>query len=122
MKQKEFSIGKVMHSFGFAFNGLKILFREEHNSWIHLLSSISIIIAGFYYKLSGNEWLAIVIVIGSVFMAEIINTAIENLSDFVSPEKSEQIKRIKDLSAAAVLMSAFAAIIVGLIVFLPKII
>ncbi|MFA7044156.1 MAG: diacylglycerol kinase family protein, partial [Bacteroidales bacterium] len=68
------------------------------------------------------EWVAVVFAIGLVLSLEAINTSMENLADFVSPEKHVWIKKIKDLSAAGVLMGAISAVIIGLIVFLPKII
>lgn len=105
----------------FAFNGLKILWKEEHNFRIHIFATVLAIIAGFIFKISSFEWLAILLAIGLVLTAEIINSSIENLADFVSPKKHNQMKKIKDLSAAAVLVSAILALIVGVIIFLPKI-
>jgi diacylglycerol kinase len=122
MQEKQpFSILKRLQSFSYAFNGLKILFREEHNAWIHLLAALAAIAAGFFFHISANEWLAIVLSIGLVISAETMNSAIENIADFVSPEKNESIKRIKDLAAAAVLICALTTVVVGLIVFLPKV-
>lgn len=83
---------------------------------------IIVIILGFYFKVSKMEWLAIVIVIGFVFSMEIINSAIEKLADFISPDYHEMIKKVKDLAAAAVLISATTSIAVALIVFSAKII
>lgn len=121
MKQKKFSLFKRIKSFRFAFNGLKILIKEEHNSRMHLFASVVILIAGIAFKLSPFEWIAIVFAIGFVLAFEIMNSAIENIADFISPEKHEKIKMIKDLAAAGVLVSAFTSIIIGFIVFLPKI-
>ena len=72
-------------------------------------------------KISILEWVTIVIAIGLVIALEAINSSIEKLSDFVSPEMHNQIKTVKDLSAAGVLISAITAVIVGLLVFIPKI-
>lgn len=121
MKQQKFSIIKRLESFKFAFNGLKIFLKEEHNSRIHLFAAICVLLAGFIFKVSTYEWIAIVFSIGLVFTLEIINSAIENIADFISPEKHHKIKKIKDLSAAGVLISAITAMIIGLIVFIPKI-
>lgn len=121
MKKQRFSIRKRIQSFGFALSGLKTMICEEHNSRIHLLAAIGAVLIGFFLKISRIEWIAVVFAIGFVFALEIINTAIEHIADFVSPEKHEMIKKIKDLSAAAVLVSAITALIIGLIVFLPKI-
>lgn len=121
MKNKEFSIKKRVKSFVFAFNGLKILFKEEHNSRIHLAATVIVIFASLFFELNTYEWIAIVFSIGLVLSAEIINTAIENIADFLTIENNNKIKVIKDLSAAAVLISTLTAFTIGLIIFLPKI-
>jgi len=121
MKQRKFSLLNRVKSFVPAFNGLKILIREEHNSRIHFVVTICVLFASIILKISATEWIAITFAAGFVFAVEIINSAIENITDFVSPEKHETIKKIKDLSAAAVLVSSFTALIIGLIVFVPKI-
>ena len=121
MKPKKFSISTLVKSFGHAFNGLIILFKEEYNARIHLLAAIAVVIAGFIFEISTTEWIVIIFAIGFVLAMEAINSSIEGLADFVSPEKHEMIKKIKDLSAAGVLISALTALIIGLIVFLPKV-
>ena len=120
MKQQKFSYKKRLQSFGFAFNGLKILLREEHNARIHVVASVCAVFAGFLFDISACEWLAVVFAVGFVIALEIVNSAIENMADFVSPDRHDMIKKIKDLAAAGVLVSAITAIIIGLIVFLPK--
>lgn len=122
MKQQIFSIKKRLKSFKFAFNGLGILWKEEHNSRIHFLASICALIAGFVFRISAFEWIAIIFAIGLVFALELINSSIEKLADFVSPNKHDKIKKVKDLSAAAVLISAVTALIIGMLIFIPKII
>ena len=122
MKQEKFSIAKRLKSFTYAFSGLRMLFREEHNAWIHLFATVCVIVAGFVFHISPLEWVAVVFAIGLVIGGEAFNTAIEILSDVVCPERDERIKKVKDLSAAAVLVSALAALTIGLIVFIPKII
>lgn len=118
MDQNKFSILKRLKSFIYAFNGLKILFREEHNSRIHLIAAIAVIIAGIIFELNIFEWIAIVFSIGLVITTEIINTVVEKTADFISPDKNEKIKKIKDLSAAAVLVSVITAVSIGLLVFI----
>lgn len=122
MVDKRFSLGRILKSFGYAFQGLKTLTNEESNSWVHILFTSCIIIAGFVFQISSCEWIAVVFAIGFVLVTEIVNTAIENICDFISPARHESIKRIKDLSAAAVLVSAITALVVGLIIFIPRII
>lgn len=120
MKSQKFSISQRLKSFTYAFNGLKILLKEEHNTRIHLLAAILVVIAGVVLKISPVEWIAIVFAIGFVITTETINSSIENIADFISPAKHEKIKKIKDLAAAGVLISAVTALLVGLIIFLPK--
>ena len=122
MKQQNFSVTKRLGSFRHAFNGLRIMIREEHNSRIHILATLVVVIAGFALKITPFEWLVVILAIGFVITTELVNSAIENLSDFVSPEKQDMIKKVKDLSAAAVLICAIVALVVGVVVFLPKII
>ncbi len=121
-KQEKFSIAKRLKSFTYAFNGLKVLFWEEHNSRIHLFATVCVIVAGALLKLSVLEWAAVAFAVGLVFCGEIFNSAIEDLADVVCPERDERIKKVKDLAAAAVLVNALTAAVIGLLVFVPKII
>lgn len=121
-KQEKFSISKRLKSFTYAFNGLKVLFWEEHNSRIHLFATVCVIVAGVLLKLSILEWVALAFAVGLVFSGEIFNSAIEDLADVVCPERDERIKKVKDLAAAAVLVNAITAAVIGLLVFVPKII
>lgn len=109
-----------IRSFKYAFSGLKTLLVEEHNARIHLAAAIVVIVAACLLQISRLEWMAILFCIALVFCAEAFNSAIENLADFVAPQKHLQIKKIKDLSAAAVLIAALVASIIGLLVFVPK--
>lgn len=121
MKGDKFSIAKRLKSFTYAFNGLRVLIKEEHNAWIHLFATVCVVAAGILFKISPMEWVAVVFAIGLVFSFEIINTSVENIADFICLERDDRIKRIKDLAAAAVLVSAITAAVIGLIVFIPKI-
>ncbi len=118
---KKFSIFRQIKSFKYAISGLKILFKNEHNSRIHFVAMILAITSGIILKISLNEWISVVFSIGIVFITETLNSAIESISDFVSPEYQPLIKNTKDFSAAAVLIAACSSIIVGCIIFLPKI-
>lgn len=122
MKDNKFSQTKRLKSFVYAINGIKTLVKEEHNSWIHLIAAGIVIIAAIYFKLNTYEWVAIIISIGVVFTTELVNTAIENIANFLTTENNSKIKIIKDLSAAAVLISALMSLIIGAIIFLPKIV
>ena len=98
------------------------MIKQEQNAKIHLLAILVVLIAGFYYHLSASEWIFITIVSGCVLAAEALNTSIEALSDAFSPEYNKKIKVVKDFAAGAVLVVSLTAVIVGLIIFLPKII
>ena len=117
---KKFSFRKRIASFRYAFNGLKILIKEEHNARIHLFAAVCVLIAGILFQISTLEWAIVLFCIGWVFALELINSAIENTADLISEEKNETIKKIKDLSAGAVLVAAIASATIGLIIFLPK--
>lgn len=122
MNEGGFSVKKRIKSFGYAFNGIRLLVCGEHNAWIHLFAAVCVVGAGLFFGLSPMEWTAIVIVIGAVLSAEAVNSAVEALCNLVCPGYNEYIKRAKDLSAGAVLLMAIAAAAVGLIIFVPKIV
>jgi len=122
-KQKgKFSIARRIASFKYAFNGLRIFIKEEHNAIIHLFIACCVIIAGFELQISTVEWFAVIFCIALVLSLELINSAIEKTIDFISEEKNDAFKKIKDLSAAAVLIAAIASAVIGLLIFLPKVI
>jgi diacylglycerol kinase (ATP) len=121
MKDEYFSLRKRLISFKYAFRGIRKLFRYEHNARIHAIIGTGTVIAGFLFRISHSEWGMIILVTGMVLASEAFNSSIEKLSDVVSPEYSEAIRNIKDLSAGAVLFSAIAAILIGFIIFLPRI-
>jgi len=120
MKNDGFTFRKRLRSFRYAFNGIRLLITREHNAWIHCFAAVCVVVAGILLELSETEWIAVVIVIGAVLAAEAVNSALEAIADFVSPEYNEAIKRTKDLAAGAVLIMAIAAAIVGGIIFFPK--
>lgn len=122
VSKKKFSLRKRIKSFAYAFAGLRLVFRQEHNAWIHATAAICVVVAGFLFRISQLEWIAVVICIAMVISAEIINSSLERMADFVQPERDDRIKEIKDLGAAAVLVCAIASTIVGIVIFLPKII
>jgi diacylglycerol kinase (ATP) len=122
MERKRFSISERVKSFGFAMEGLAEFFRTQHNAWIHLGAAVGAILLGFYFDIATNDWCWIIAAIVLVLMAEMFNTAIEYLSDVVSPNLHPGIKKVKDVAAAAVLITAIGAMFIGILVFLPKII
>ncbi|MFY7912601.1 MAG: diacylglycerol kinase family protein [Emticicia sp.] len=110
----------MLRSFRHAFAGLRFL-MEENNARFHVFVGVIVLLTGFYLKLSAIEWTIIITQIGLVLVVETLNTAIEKLCDFVSPEYHQLIGKVKDLAAAAVLIMSIVAVIVGIIIFLPKV-
>ena len=110
-------------SFKYAFWGIDTLFRETPNAVIQLVAAIAAILSGLFFHITNAEWLILILSIGGVLTMETINSALENLSDYASKkEMHPTIRKVKDLSAAAVLIMAIAALAIGLIIFLPRII
>lgn len=118
----KFSRGNRFRSFGFALEGCKTLLIEEPNAIIHFSAAIVTVILGFCLNISSGEWLFIILAISLVIAAELFNTALEVLCDFVHSQHHPQIKKVKDLAAGSVLMLSLGAFIGGLIIFIPKII
>lgn len=112
---------KLRNSFKYAFEGIGEALKTEQNLKIHFFIMIAVITAGLVFKINAMEWIACIILFGLVISLELINTAIETTVDIAMPEKNEKAKLAKDVAAGAVLMSAIMAIVVGLIIFLPKI-
>lgn len=115
------SLQKRIHSFQYAINGIRDLFVSQPNAKIHLLVAILTLGAGYYFKVSRMEWLALCICIVLVISLEAVNTALEYLTDLVSPDFHPLAGKVKDVAAAAVLIAAIGAVAVGLIIFLPKV-
>jgi len=121
MQQEKFSLIRQIKSFKYAFNGIKDFIITEHNARIHLTATIAVIIASFLFHISMHEWMMIIFAIGFVWSAEMFNTCIEKTMDFISTEKRLEIKLIKDIAAGAVLIASITAFILGLTIFIPKI-
>ena len=119
-KDSKFSFTGRMKSFRYAFLGIITAFRSQHNLWIHLAATLVVICLGFVFHLTMTEWMLITFAIGLVWVAEILNTAIETLVDMVSPEYNEKAGRVKDLAAGAVLIAAIIAIVIGGIILNSK--
>lgn len=122
MKPSKISFfASLVQSFGFAFDGFRILLKER-NFVIHLIAAFAAIIIGLYLQIDALEWCVIVICIGLVLCAEGFNTAIELLCDRITKDNDPAIGRIKDISASAVLMLALVSVIIAGFIFLPKLI
>ncbi len=120
MEATKFSWKQRAKSFQFAWEGVVQFFKTQHNAFLHAGATLAVLILGFWKQLSATEWIFIVAMIGLVWMAELFNTAIEALCDMVHPGRHPQVKLIKDVSAAAILVMAIAALVIGCIIFIPK--
>ncbi len=110
-----------LKSFTYAFSGIFTLFREERNAQLYVVFAIITLLMSWWLQISPIEWIVVCSAIGLMFAMEAVNTAIEELSDFACNQKIQHsIKKVKDLAAAAVLITAIVALIAGLIIFLPK--
>jgi diacylglycerol kinase len=113
---------KFLKGFYFAFNGIKYSFKTQLNFRIHGFLSLIALLLSYFLQITLNEWLWIIAAIALVLIVELINTAIETLVDLVSPEFNVKAGLIKDISAAAVLMAAIFALLIGFIILFPKLI
>lgn len=111
----------IINSFKYAFNGIYSAFKKERNLKIHFIIMLLVIIAGIIFKISTFEWIICIMIFGLVISLELINTAIETTVDIAMPEINEKAKIAKDVAAGAVLVVAISAVIIGLIIFVPKI-
>lgn len=97
MDNDKFSFSKRLKSFRYAWNGLRIMLREEHNSRIHFSIAVLTTILGFSFGLNRYEWIAVIFCMGLVFICELFNSALEALVDFVSEERQPLLKRLRIL-------------------------
>lgn len=112
--------GRLVRSFGYALRGLAILVRTQANARIHAAATVLVVAAGFALRISPGEWCALLAAVGLVWLGEGLNTAIETLTDLVSPESHPLAGRAKDVAAGAVLCAALTAFVIGAVVFLPR--
>ncbi|HBH49264.1 MAG TPA: diacylglycerol kinase [Bacteroidales bacterium] len=119
-KVSKLSLNYQLKSFGWAFSGLSYFFRTELKPWLHFLAAVVSITMGIFLNISRAEWLFIVLAIALVFMAEILNTIVERMAENIPDEQDLIRGRIKDMSAGMVLFTAIIALIIGAIVFIPR--
>ena len=118
-QENGFVKGRVK-SLKYAFKGLWLLLSTEHSIMVQTAIAILVTLLGWWLDISGTEWILQILAIGLVLVAESLNTAIEKICDFIHPDYNERIGFIKDISAGAVTFAAITAIIIGLIIYLPK--
>ncbi|MCS7091796.1 MAG: diacylglycerol kinase family protein [Patescibacteria group bacterium] len=111
----------TIKSFGYALEGIKTAMKNEPNFRIHLAIALIILSAGFFFNLSAIEWIILAFTIFYVITMELLNTVIEAVVDLISPKYNPQAKIAKDVAAAGVLVASILSVIVGLILFTPKI-
>lgn len=110
----------MLKSFQYAFRGIKDALKSEPNLRFHFLASVIAVIMAVYLKFNATEFAILFLTIFLVIILEFINTVIEKLSDMVHPEQSEKMRVIKDISAGVVLLGAVASLVIGTLLFLPK--
>jgi diacylglycerol kinase (ATP) len=111
-----------IRSVKFALRGIRTMVASQHNAWIHAAATVVVVAAGLFVGLSWSEWCWIVLAIGSVWTAEALNTAFEFLTDVASPDFHPLAEKAKDVAAGAVLLAAIGAVIIGGLVFWPKVV
>jgi diacylglycerol kinase (ATP) len=109
-----------VRSFLCALRGLAVVFSSQPNSWIMLLAAVCTVVMGALLQVSLWEWCLLLIVMSVVIIAEVMNTAIEFLTDLISPERHSLAGKAKDAAAGAVLLAACLAFLVGIIVLGPR--
>jgi len=113
------SLGRLLKSFNYALKGLHKVFREEQNLKMQAGLSLLMAVLGAYFKISFTEWSLFILAVGLVLTAEIINSAVERISDVLKPRINSYVKEIKDIMAAAVLLSSLTAAIIAVLIFWP---
>ena len=121
MTEKESFIVNRFKSIGYAFRGALLLLKTEASIQIQFAIAVMLTFAGFYYEISPTQWLVQLLCIGVVMSIEGVNTAIEAIADFIHPEHHNKIGLIKDIAAGAVFIASIFAIIIGFIIYIPKI-
>lgn len=106
----------------YAINGLLVIIKEERNFRIHLCFALFAIIMSLFLRINNIEWLIVILTIHLVLLMELINSVIERIIDYIKPDIHPMAKKIKDIGAATVLFAAIMSIIIGTIIFLPKIV
>lgn len=121
MTKKDSFIVNRFKSIGYAFKGALLLLKTEASIQIQFAIAVMLTFAGFYYEISPTEWAIQLLCIGAIMSIEGVNTAIEGIADFIHPEHHNKIGLIKDIAAGAVFIASTFAIIIGFIIYIPKI-
>lgn len=116
---RPFTFSGRVRSFQYAFRGIALMIRSQHNAWLHAVATAGVVAVGLFFQIAPMEWCAVILAMAAVWTAEALNTAFEFLADVASPEFHPLVERSKDVAAGAVLFSAMAAAAVGLTIFYP---
>lgn len=114
-------LGKRLKGCGYALKGALLLLKTEASIQVQAGIAIIMTVAGFYFEISTTEWMLQIFAIGLIMSIEGINTAVEEIADFVHPDFHNKIGFIKDVAAGAVFFAAITAVIIGCIIYIPKI-
>ena len=112
-------IKRLFKSFTYAFRGLIKTFKEEQNLRIQSIAALLVVLSAWFFQVNRLEWCLLILVVGLVIFAEIINSAVERVTDVLKPRINNYVKEIKDIMAAAVMLASLIAVIVGVIIFAP---
>jgi diacylglycerol kinase len=115
---KRFAPSRI-HSFRNAFHGWWFVIRTQQNAWIHALATVSVILVSLWLALPLRDWAVLILTIAMVWTAEFLNTALEAVVDLASPHQHPLAKVGKDVGAAAVLIAAFSAVVIGFLILGP---
>jgi diacylglycerol kinase (ATP) len=118
----DLSFSGRIRSVACALQGIRTMLCSQHNAWVHAAATIMVVVGGFLFRLSATEWCWIILAMVSVWTAEAFNTALEYLTDVASPDFHPLAGKAKDVAAGAVLIAAVGAVIIGLLVFGPRLI
>lgn len=113
-------IGKRFKAFGYALKGAWMLVKNEPSIQVQMVIAVAITFAGFYFNISSTEWMLQIFAIGLVMSVEALNTATEEIANFVHPDIHDKIGYIKDVAAGAVFFAAIAAVVIACIIYIPK--
>ena len=116
---QRFTLAARLKSFGYAFEGIALMLKTQHNAWLHLIATVLVAGLAAWCRVGAGDWRWLIGAMAMVWMAEAMNTAVESLCDVVSPQYSLAVKCAKDLAAGGVLITACAASATGVITFWP---
>ena len=115
-----FSPVRLVKTFRYALNGLRVTWREEQNFRIHVLAGFVVVLVGLWFRITSSEWIALIIVSGLVMIAEMSNTIFERIVDVLKPRMHPFAEVVKDMMAASVVLAVGVSVVVGGIIFLPR--